>query len=181
MLPVPVLVPLVPSAGLGLPMPLMLAERLMLDALNFSRLVRSVAERVPVVSWLRAGSAVEAMTPPVRVVAPPTRMSNPPEPALIPLCSCTLAKSPDCLVWPNESDAPAPAKPLLLVALLSALLKSAETETPTLVCLDLKTDVSCWLVIARLPACTSTRLPESCAPSRVRAPGVTMRAVANAE
>lgn len=44
-------------------MPLMLAERLMLLALNFSRLVRSVAESVPVLSWLLAAPASEAMTP----------------------------------------------------------------------------------------------------------------------
>jgi hypothetical protein len=129
------------------------------------------------VSWLFAASAVLAMTPPVSVVAPATRMSNPPEPALMPLCSWTLAKSPDWRVLPNESDAPAPAKPFLLVALLSAFLKSAETATPTLVWEDRKVEVSCWLVMARLPACTSTRWPESCAPSSVSAPGVTMRAV----
>ena len=194
-----VLVP-VPAGGvatLGLPMPLMLADRLMLLALNFSRLVRSVAESVPVVSWLVAASAVDAMTAPVSLVGPATLMSNPPlpapaeafsperPPANIPLCSWTEAKSPDCLVWPNESDAPAPPKlrplpspaPPAVSPFEPALPKSAETARPTLVCLDLKTDVSCWLVIARLPACTSTRWPESCAPSSVSAPGVTTRAV----
>jgi hypothetical protein len=50
-----------------------------------------------------------------------------------------------------------------------------------LVCLDVKVEVSCWLVIARLPAATSTRLALSCAPSSVKAPGVTTRAVPPAE
>jgi hypothetical protein len=89
----------VPSAGLGLPMPLMLAETLMLLALKRSRLARAVALSVPVVSWLRSDAAAAAvlrpsddaaslaMTAPLRSVAPATRISNPPLPALMPLCS----------------------------------------------------------------------------------------------
>jgi hypothetical protein len=89
----------VPSAGLGLPMPLMLAETLRLLALKRSRLAKVVALSVPVVSWLRSDAAAAAvlrpsddaaslaMTPPVSVVLPATRISNPPLPALMPLCS----------------------------------------------------------------------------------------------
>ena len=134
------------------------APRLVLVALNVSRLAISEAVSVPVVSWLFAASAVLAMTAPLRSVAPATRMPKPSSPARMPAWVSTLAKSPDCL-------------PTLRLPLAETWPANVtETLTPALLSLDAKVDVSWRLAMARLPASIWTRLPESVAPSRVSAP-----------